>query len=33
MSIRYGVNQSDILDTSAMGGDIAVRLAIGESQV
>jgi multiple RNA-binding domain-containing protein 1 len=30
---RYGVNRSDILDTAEGGGEMAVRLAIGESHV
>jgi len=31
---KYGVTQSDIMDTStAGGGDLAVRLAIGESKI
>jgi multiple RNA-binding domain-containing protein 1 len=30
---QYGVSQSAIMDTGLTGGDMAVRLAIGESQV
>eukprot|EP01036_Dinobryon_divergens_P023308 gene23308-31637_t len=30
---RYGISRSAILDTNESGGDLAVRLAIGESQI
>eukprot|EP01038_Epipyxis_sp_PR26KG_P009552 gene9552-12865_t len=30
---RYGVSRSDIMDSNASGGDVAVRLAIGETQI
>jgi hypothetical protein len=30
---RYGVSQSDILDSSQRGGELAVRLAVGETQL
>lgn len=30
---RYGVENADILDTNLKGGDLAVRMAIGETQV
>lgn len=34
MFIRYGVSRGDILDTDgAAGGELAVRLAIGETQI
>jgi multiple RNA-binding domain-containing protein 1 len=33
-SIRYGISRGDILDTDGVGGgELAVRLAIGETQV
>jgi multiple RNA-binding domain-containing protein 1 len=33
LTFRYGVNRSDILDTNEGGGEMAVRLAIGEAHV
>eukprot|EP00605_Chrysophyceae_sp_TOSAG23-4_P000162 GSChrysophyteH1.ASY1.ANO1.185.1 assembled CDS len=30
---RYGLKESDVLDTSHAGGDMAIRLAVGEAQV
>ena len=31
--VRYGISRSAILDTNESGGDLAVRLALGESQI
>ena len=33
MPYSYGVRSSDILDMNESGGEIAVRLAIGEAQI
>ena len=33
LASRYGLNSSDIMDTTVAGGEMAVRLAIGEVQV